>query len=38
MLADGLVFTCKEEVNAVYGVVLYNTNQVCKKMQLWFKV
>ena len=38
MLTDGLVFTCKEEVDAVCGVILYNANKVSETIQSWFKV
>ena len=27
-LADGLVFTCKEEVDAAFGVILQNSKKV----------
>ena len=38
MLPDGLVFTYEEKVDAVYGVILYNANQVCERMHYRFRV
>ena len=38
MLADVLVFTCKERVDAVYGFILYDANQISEMIHSSFKV
>ena len=38
MLADGLVFSCGEEVDALYGIISCDANQASEMMHSWFKV
>ena len=36
-LIDSLVVTCEGEVDAVYGVISYDTNQVSERMHFQFR-
>ena len=38
MLADGLVITCEEEVNAAYGILSKETNKVSEWLETRFRV
>ena len=38
MLVYDSVFNFEEEVNAVYGVILYDKNQVSERMHSWIRI
>ena len=37
MLADSLLFTCENHIDAVYRIMSYDANQVSEKMHSWFR-
>ena len=37
MLIDGLMFACEEEINAAYGIIFQDANQVSEWLHFWFR-